>query len=159
MPVPVMSIKDSVSSFYYHNYYTHHRSLSLSFSSSSSLLLLLLLLLLLFLVLVVLLFKTGIITFDSNAALHNTFNNLTYQTEKALKTLVGNKFKKIASKWGTRIDKAEKIARDKLFTRARGDRPEVTNVMLIFTDGRPTGLKEPDFTPFGPLTVDLEVKY
>ena len=119
MPVPVMSIKDSVSSFYYHNYYTHHRSLSLSFSSSSSLLLLLLLLLLLFLVLVVLLFKTGIITFDSNAALHNTFNNLTYQTEKALKTLVGNKFKKIASKWGTRIDKAEKIARDKLFT-ARG---------------------------------------
>ena len=31
--------------------------------------------------------------------------------------------------------------------------------MLIFTDGRPTGLKEPDFTPFGPLTVGLEVKY
>ena len=117
------------------------------------------LLLLLFLVLVVLLFKTGIITFDSNAALHNTFNNPTYQTEKALKTLVGNKFKKIASKWGTRIDKAEKIARDKLFTRARGDRPEATNVMLIFTDGKPTGYKQPDFTPFGPLTVGLEVKY
>ena len=92
----------------------------------------------------VLLFKTGIITFDSNAALHNTFNSTTYQKEKALKTLVGNKFKKIASKWGTRIDKAEKIARDKLFTRERGDRPEATNVMLIFTDGKPTGLKEPD---------------
>ena len=141
MPVHVMSIKDSVSSFYYHNYYyhPHHRHY--------------------FLFLMVLLFKTGIITFGPSATLHNTFNKPTYQKEKALKTLVGNKFKIIASKWGTRIDKAEKIARDKLFTRARGDRPEATNVMLIFTDGRPTGHKEPDFTPFGPLTVGLEVKY
>lgn len=141
MPVPVMSIKDSVSSFYYHNYYyhPHHRHY--------------------FLFLMVLLFKTGIITFGPSATLHNTFNKPTYQKEKALKTLVGNKFKIIASKWGTRIDKAEKIARDKLFTRARGDRPEATNVMLIFTDGRPTGYKERNFTLFGPLTVDLEVKY
>ena len=107
----------------------------------------------------VLLFKTGIITFDSNAALHNTFNNPTYQKEKALKTLVGNKFKKIASKWGTRIDKAEKIARDKLFTRARGDRPEATNVMLIFTDGKPTGYKEPDFTQFEQSGINLICRF
>ncbi|CAH3021139.1 unnamed protein product, partial [Porites evermanni] len=99
----------------------------------------------------------GIITFDSTAKLHNTFDNPVYQNEQKLKTLIDQKFKNIARNWGTRIDKAQKLARDKLFTPSGGDRPRATNVMLIFTDGKPTGLKKSDFTPFTELRAGLEV--
>ena len=81
-----------------------------------------------------------------------------YQNEQKLKTLIDQKFKNIARNWGTRIDKAQKLARDKLFTPSGGDRPGATNVMLIFTDGKPTGFKKSDFTPFTELRSGLEVK-
>ena len=104
-------------------------------------------------------FWIGIITFNANAELHNTFNNSVYQNKQKLKTLIDQKFKKTPwPKWGTRIDKAEKLALDKLFSPSGGDRPGATNVMLIFTDGEPTGLEESDFTPFTELRRGLEVK-
>ena len=114
--------------------------------------------LIIIIVVVVVLFLIGIITFDSTAKLHNTFDNPVYQNEQKLKTLIDQKFKNIARNWGTRIDKAQKLARDKLFTPSGGDRPRATNVMLIFTDGKPTGLKKSDFTPFTELRAGLEVK-
>ena len=103
------------------------------------------------------LFKTGIITFGPGSALGNRFNDRKYQSKVELNKLVGERFKSIANKWGTRLDKAEKRARDELFTPAGGDRLDAANVMLIFTDGRPTGHKEKDFTPFKQLTDGLEV--
>ena len=41
----------------------------------------------------------------------------------------------------TRTDLALKMAMDQLFTKAGGDRPDKPNVMIVFTDGRPTNLK------------------
>ena len=38
----------------------------------------------------------------------------------------------------TRTDLALKLAKDKLFTKAGGDRPDKPNVMIVLTDGRPT---------------------
>ena len=70
---------------------------------------------------------------------------------------MGERFAHIAKEVGTRIDKAERLALYQLFTPAGGDRPEAANKMLIFTDGRPTGHKERDFTPFKQLTEGLEV--
>ena len=82
-----------------------------------------------------------------------------YQNKQKLKTLIDQKFKKTPwPLWGTRIYKAQKLALDKLFTPSGGDRPEATNVMLIFTDGDPTELEESDFTPFKELRDGLEVK-
>jgi len=98
----------------------------------------------------------GIITFGPGSALGNRFNDRKYQSKVELNKLVGERFKSIANKWGTRLDKAEKRARDELFTPAGGDRLDAANVMLIFTDGRPTGHKEKDFTPFKQLTDGLE---
>lgn len=68
------------------------------------------------------------------------------------------KFERIARKWGTRIDMAEKIARDQLFTPGGGDRPDVPNLLIILTDGKSTGERKPDFTPFSQLTEGLEVR-
>ena len=53
---------------------------------------------------------------------------------------------------------AEKIARDELFTPGGGDRPNVPNLLIIFTDGRSTGEGKADFTPFIQLTEGLEVR-
>ena len=82
-----------------------------------------------------------------------------YQNKQKLKTLIDQIFNNTEwPPWGTRIDKAEKLALDKLFSPSGGDRPGATNVMLIFTDGDPTGLEESDFTPFTELRRGLEVK-
>lgn len=67
------------------------------------------------------------------------------------------KFWRIAKEWGTRIDKGESLALNRLFTSGGGDRRDAANIMLIFTDGRPTGHEEKDFTPFKQLTDGLEV--
>lgn len=75
-----------------------------------------------------------------------------------LNRLVNENLKRNARKWGTRIDKAEKIARDELFTPGGGDRPNVPNLLIIFTDGRSTGEDKSDFTPFIQLTEGLEVR-
>ena len=58
---------------------------------------------------------------------------------------------------GTRIDKAERLAINVLFTPFGGDRPDADDLMLIFTDGQPTGDNKEDFTPFNLLTDRLEV--
>lgn len=68
------------------------------------------------------------------------------------------KFERNARKWGTRIDMAEKNARDQLFTFEGGDRPDAPNILIIFTDAKSTGEDERDFTPFSQLTEGLEVR-
>lgn len=72
--------------------------------------------------------------------------------------MVDNSFKSIANKWGTRIDKGEKLALNQLFTPWGGGRSDASKVMMIFTDGKPTGHKEKDFTPLKQLTDRLEVR-
>lgn len=87
----------------------------------------------------------------------NRFTDSRYQNKEQLTRLIRDKFKNIAENWGTRIDKAEKIALYQLFTAQNGgDRPNAANVMLIFTDGKPTGQQEKDFTPFQQLTYGLQ---
>lgn len=69
---------------------------------------------------------------------------------------MGERFARIAKEVGTRIDKGMKFALNQLFTTAGGDRSYAANIMLIFTDGRPTGHNLKDFTPFKQLTDGLE---
>ena len=99
----------------------------------------------------------GIVTFGPGAASYNNFKDKRFQDKAKLRELVREKFKSIAKDWGTRIDKALKLARDKLFVPRNGDRDDAANLLFLFTDGSPTGHKEKDFTPFKELTEDLEV--
>lgn len=101
-------------------------------------------------------FKTGIITFGPGAALRHTFKDA--QNKARVEKVVDNSFKSIANKWGTRIDKGEKLALNQLFTTWGGDRSDASKVMMIFTDGKPTGHNEKDFTPLKQLTDRLEVR-
>lgn len=102
-------------------------------------------------------FLSGIIHFGPFAILNNRFNNRYYHNRANLNGLLGQRFASIAKDFGTRIDIAEKLALYQLFTPSGGDRPDAANIMLIFTDGRPTGWGEKNFTPFKQLTAGLEV--
>ena len=101
----------------------------------------------------------GIVTFGPGATSYNNFNDRKYHKRSDLMELVRDKFKSIAKEWGTRIDKALKLARDKLFVPRNGDRSDADNLLFLFTDGGPTGRDSKDFTPFGGLTRDLEVMW
>ena len=63
----------------------------------------------------------------------------------------------------TRTDLALKMARDQLFTKAGGDRPDKPNVMIVFTDGRPTkpkGNRNFNFKEFASqIAKDFEVSF
>ncbi|XP_078354722.1 uncharacterized protein LOC144639299 isoform X2 [Oculina patagonica] len=100
----------------------------------------------------------GIVTFGTGASSHNNFKDIEFQNKAKLLELVRTKFKSIAKAVGTRIDKALKLARDKLFVDGNGDRSDAANLLFLFTDGAPTGKNENDFTPFKELTEGLEKK-
>ena len=103
-------------------------------------------------------FKTGIIPFGPGAKLANRFKDKKYQKTVKLNKLVNKYMKRQARRWGTRIDMAQKEALEKLFIPKDGDRPDAKNIMIIITDGKPTGQRKPDFTPFKQLTEALEVR-
>ena len=77
----------------------------------------------------------GFITFARNANLLFNFADGKYHDKEAAK-------QKISEIQGlhhaTRTDKALILANDELFTEAGGDRPDKPNVLLVFTDGKPT---------------------
>ena len=58
----------------------------------------------------------------------------------------------------TRTDLALQMARDELFSKAGGDRPDKPNVMIVLTDGKPTKLSRKEFKEFAErVSKDLKV--
>lgn len=78
----------------------------------------------------------GLITFNKNADLAFSFANSKYHDKEALLERIADEPVKLHLQ--TRTDLALKIALDELFTEGGGDRPDKPNVMIVFTDGKPT---------------------
>ncbi|CAH3133316.1 unnamed protein product [Pocillopora meandrina] len=78
----------------------------------------------------------GLITFNEQAKLAFSFADSKYHSKKDLLRRIANEPLKLNLQ--TRTDLALKLAKDKLFTKAGGDRPDKPNVMIVLTDGRPT---------------------
>ena len=89
----------------------------------------------------------GFITFNKKANLVFSFADSQYHDKDALLKKIANEPIQLQLK--TRTDLALKMARDELFTKAGGDRPEKPNIMIVLTDGKPTHPnKEFDFAAF-----------
>ena len=99
----------------------------------------------------------GLITFNKKANLVFGFDDLQYHDKDALLTKIASE--PIKTVGGTRTDLALKMARDKLFIAAGGDRPDKPNVMIVLTDGKPhlRGKKKFDFEAFADLAKDIRV--
>ena len=78
----------------------------------------------------------GLITFNKNADLAFSFANSKYHDKEALLERIADEPVKLHLQ--TRTDLALKMALDELFTEGGGDRPDKLNVMIVFTDGKPT---------------------
>ena len=93
----------------------------------------------------------GLISFNDDAELLFDFNR--YHTNKELKRAI----EKIPEKleYETRTDLALTMAKNKLFTEAGGDRSDVPNVLIIFTDGKSTG--KPWQKGYVPITKTVRV--
>ena len=83
----------------------------------------------------------GLITFQgTNATLVFDFAASEFYNKSILVDKINREPTEKAGHWGTRTDLALELARDKLFTKAGGDRPDKPNVMLVLTDGKPHSL-------------------
>ncbi|XP_022786692.1 collagen alpha-5(VI) chain-like [Stylophora pistillata] len=78
----------------------------------------------------------GVVTFGGNATVLNDFANSRYYKVSNLKRLVTGALEKTSKNDGTRTDLAQHLAARHLFTQDGGDRPDIRNVVLLFTDGR-----------------------
>lgn len=78
----------------------------------------------------------GLITFNSKAHVEFTFSDEARFSKQQLM----EKIKEIPRtlEFQTRTDLAMKAARDQLFSPSGGNRPAKPNVMIVFTDGKPT---------------------
>ena len=102
----------------------------------------------------------GLITFQGNTAtLVFDFAASEFYSKNRLVDKINREPTKKARHWGTRTDLALQLARDKLFTKAGGDRPDKPNVMLVLTDGKPFGLpKDLNFAEFAKsISSDFQV--
>ena len=102
----------------------------------------------------------GLITFQgNNATLVFDFAASEFYSKNRLVDKINKEPTKRASDLGTRTDLALQMARDKLFTKAGGDRPNIPNVMLVLTDGKPFGLpKDLNFAEFAKnISSDFQV--
>jgi len=101
----------------------------------------------------------GFITFDRYAKLIIHFSKPLYHNKEILKKKIKQKIMDEPKKWGTRTDLAFHLAATRLFTRKGGDRPDVKNVMLVFTDGKPyiSRRDKKPVIPFSKSTKSLEV--
>ena len=77
----------------------------------------------------------GFITFNNNANLVFNFANSEYHRKDALLDKIASEPLTMAFK--TRTDLALIKAKDELFTKEGGDRPDNPNVMIVLTDGKP----------------------
>ena len=83
----------------------------------------------------------GLITFEGKTAtLVFDFAASEFYNNNTLSDKINKIPTKQASDWGTRTDLALQMARDQLFTKTGGDRPDRPNVMLVLTDGNPLRL-------------------
>lgn len=100
-------------------------------------------------------------TFGPDATLHNNFKDAKYQTVDNFKEQVDKWVRFEPSGYGTRTDLALDLAATQLFTTAGGDRPDVKNVMLVFTDGKPVipAVDKRPLVPFAQSTNALEVMF
>ena len=95
----------------------------------------------------------GMISFNDDAELLIDFKDNRYHTGEQLK----ERIKEIPSKLElkTRTDLALTLAKEKLFSVEGGDRPDVPNVCIVFTDGKSTGKpKDKGYVPI-PETVEI----
>ena len=102
----------------------------------------------------------GLITFQGNTAtLVFDFAASEFYSKNRLVDKINKIPTKPASDWGTRTDLALQMARDQLFTKAGGDRPDRPNVMLVLTDGKPLRLpKNLNFAEFAKnISRDFQV--
>ena len=83
----------------------------------------------------------GLVTFNHKASTEFTFSDETLYSKENLKKRISKIPLKLELQ--TRTDLAMKEARDKLFSRSGGDRPEKPNIMLFLTDGKPTKQPKP----------------
>lgn len=82
----------------------------------------------------------GLITFNRKANLMFPFAESQLHDKNALLEKIANE--PIETKGGTRTDLALAMARDELFTKEGGDRPDKPNVVILLTDGKPDNLDE-----------------
>ena len=96
----------------------------------------------------------GLIRFYKPAILDFDFNK--YSSNIAVKQAI----RRIPNKLGfeTRTDTALRKAVSGLFTEEAGDRPDRKNLLFVFTDGRPTGQRKPDFESVSDVVPRLEVR-
>ena len=73
-------------------------------------------------------------TFHKKTTLHNTFNNDSYHSNKAINDLITNSINELSQP--TRLDIAIKTAEERMFTAEGGQRPGVRGAMVLYTDGR-----------------------
>ena len=94
----------------------------------------------------------GLITFAEKATLLFDFADPKYHNAKTAKDRI-SQINKLY--FQTRTDKALILADSDLFTAAGGDRPDKPNLLLVFTDGKPT--PKPGYKPFSVTVPPLEV--
>lgn len=79
----------------------------------------------------------GFVTFAVNATLHSNFSNPFYYNADNLKSKVEKEVNFEPERDSTRTDLAMKLTLTELFSKDGGDRLNVRNVLLVFTDGNP----------------------
>ena len=82
----------------------------------------------------------GFITFSKNARLVFSFADSQYHDMDPLLEKIASE--PIITKRGTGTHKALGVAGEQLFTVAGGDRPDMPNVVILLTDGRPDNLNK-----------------
>lgn len=95
----------------------------------------------------------GMISFNNDAELLFNFKDDRYHTENQLKERIKEIPLKLELK--TRTDLALTLAKEKLFSVEGGDRPNVPNALIIFTDGKSTG--KPKHKGFVPIPETVEI--
>ena len=98
----------------------------------------------------------GLVTFDSDATVINTFAEKDYQNANNFKRVMSTEISQIPEHDGTRTDFALDLAVTKLFTKEGGYRDEVGNVMIVFTDGLMWVNSSWDHRPIKPLDVSTK---
>ena len=96
----------------------------------------------------------GLIVFAENADMLFSFADTKYQNAAAAKEKISGIDKLY---FQTRTDKALIKANSELFTGPGGDRPDKPNVLLVFTDGKPT--EKPGYKGFDVTVPPLEVSF
>ena len=92
-------------------------------------------------------------TFARKAKLHNKFKDQAYHNQTAVLNLIEGSFTQLRQP--TRLDRAFKLAKEKMFTKESGLRPGDEKVLVLYTDGR----SHPSSTEsFYTVVADLKVR-